>query len=55
MREAVRLSYECCGGPVDVVFNPRKSVTGLPFDRLVDEVSRGLRLAAQKARVTEKT
>src|SRR5208282_5834775 len=30
MREAVRLSRSACEGPVDVVFNPRKSVLSLP-------------------------
>src|SRR5208337_2390734 len=51
MREAVRLSRSACEGPVDVVFNPRKSVLSLPFAELVDEVARALRLAAQRARV----
>src|SRR5271169_2996022 len=49
MREAVRLSWPACEGPVDVVFNPRKSVLVLPFAELVDEVARGLRSAAQRA------
>jgi len=53
MREAVRFSAQACEGPVDVVFNPRKSVLTLPFAELVDEVARGLRLAAQRARVAE--
>ncbi len=51
MREAVRLSQQACAGPVDIVFNPRKSVLTMPFVELVDEVARGLRLAAQRARV----
>ena len=51
MREAVRLSWSACEGPVDVVFNPRKGVLTLPFAELVDEVARALRLAAQRARV----
>src|SRR5271166_5342156 len=51
MREAVRLSWSACQGPVDVVFNPRKSVLNLPFAELVDEVSRGLGLAMQRSRV----
>lgn len=51
MREAVRLSRSACEGPVDVVFNPRKSVLTLPFAELADEVERALRLAAQRARV----
>ncbi|MGB8888544.1 MAG: ribonuclease P protein component [Candidatus Korobacteraceae bacterium] len=51
MREAVRLSPQACEGSVDVVFNPRKSVLTLPFAELRDEVARGLRLAAQRARV----
>jgi ribonuclease P protein component len=53
MREAVRLSPQACEGPVDVVFNPRKSVLTLPFAELRDEVARGLRLAAQRARVAQ--
>jgi ribonuclease P protein component len=53
MREAVRLSPSACEGPVDIVFNPRKSVLTLPFAELSGEVARGLRLAAQRARVAE--
>ena len=53
MREAVRLSYGNCGGAVDIVINPRKSVAGLPFAKVVEEVSRGFRLAAQRAQVVE--
>ena len=53
MREAVRLSYTACEGPLDIVFNPRKSVLVLPFPELVSEVTRGLRLAAQRARLAE--
>jgi len=53
MREAVRLSFAMCEGPVDVVFNPRKSVLTMPFAELQSEVSRGLRLAAQRAREAE--
>ncbi len=52
MREAVRLS-PLCEGPVDVVFNPRKSVLTVPFDQLLSEVSRGLKLAEQRARAAE--
>ncbi len=51
MREAVRLAWPGYEDPVDVVFNPRKSVLVLPFGELVDEVTRALRLAAQRARV----
>jgi ribonuclease P protein component len=51
LREAVRLSWAECEGPVDVVLNPRKSVLSLAFADLKDEVARGLRLAAQRARV----
>jgi ribonuclease P protein component len=51
MREAVRLLPQACDAPVDVVFNPRKSVLTVPFAELKDEVARGLRLAAQRARV----
>src|ERR1700743_684997 len=53
MREAVRLSPATCEGPVDIVFNPRKSVLTVPFAELTSEVTRGLRLAAQRARVAE--
>ena len=53
MRNAVRLSAQACDGPVDVVFNPRKSVSNLPFADLVSEVTRALRLAAQRARIGE--
>ena len=53
MREAVRLSFSACEGPVDIVFNPRKSVLAMPFAELQSEVARGLRLAAQRARVAE--
>jgi ribonuclease P protein component len=52
MREAVRLS-PACQGAVDIVFNPRKSVLTMRFQELVSEVSRGLRLAEQRARMTE--
>ena len=53
MREAVRLSRMACDGPIDIVFNPRKSVLALPFMELVNEVVRGLRLATQRARSAE--
>jgi ribonuclease P protein component len=53
MREAVRLSPAACEGPVDIVFNPRKSVLAMPFAELRNEVERGLRLAAQRARIAE--
>jgi ribonuclease P protein component len=53
MREAVRLSRAACDGPIDIVFNPRKSVLALPFTELVNEVVRGLRLATQRARSAE--
>ena len=53
MREAVRLSLAGGEGPVDVVFNPRKSVLELPFSELLSEVARGLKLAEQRARVAE--
>lgn len=50
MRRAVSLASVACKGPVDIVFNPRRNVLNLPFADLVDEVTRGLRLAAQRAR-----
>src|SRR5271166_2605011 len=50
MREAVRLATPTRDGPVDVVFNPRKSVLGLPFAELLSEVTRALGLAEQRAR-----
>jgi ribonuclease P protein component len=53
MREAVRQSAQACDGPIDIVFNPRKSVSNVPFAELVGEVTRALRLAAQRARTGE--
>jgi ribonuclease P protein component len=53
MREAVRGSWAVIEGPLDVVFNPRRSVMSLPYSDLVNEVSRGLRLAVQRARVVQ--
>src|ERR1700746_777748 len=53
MREAVRLGTPGCEGPLDIVFNPRKSVLTLPFAELQGEVTRCLRLAEQRARVAE--
>jgi ribonuclease P protein component len=50
MREAIRLSWPIEKAPVDVVFNPRKSVLQLPFGELCAEVERGLKLAMQRAR-----
>ena len=52
MREAVRLS-PACEAAIDVVFNPRKSVLTMPFSELLSEVSRGLKLAEQRARLPE--
>ena len=43
MREAVRLSVAACEGPVDIVFNPRKSVLAMPFAELCNRS--GARLA----------
>ncbi len=51
MREAVRSSWPELAGPVDVVFNPRRSTLTLLYADLVNEVSRGLRLATQRAKV----
>lgn len=53
MREAVRLSRSACSGPLDIVFNPRKSVLTMPFAELMKEVSRGLRIAVERARLAE--
>jgi ribonuclease P protein component len=53
MREAVRLSWPGGSVPVDVVFNPRKSVLQLPFVQLLAEVDRGLKLAIERARVAK--
>jgi len=50
MREAIRLAWLGESAPVDVVFNPRKSVLRLSFGELRAEVERGLRLAMQRAR-----
>ncbi len=52
MREAVR-QWQDWDAPVDVVFNPRKSVIDLPMQQLTDEVGRGLKLAIQRARPAE--
>jgi ribonuclease P protein component len=53
MREAVRLVTPACEGPLDIVFNPRKSVSTLGFAELQMEVARCLRLAEQRARVAK--
>lgn len=53
MREAVRMSGAAYNGPLDIVFNPRKSVLALPFAELVKEVTRGLRVAAERARLAD--
>ena len=50
MRAAVRSSWPAQQAPVDVVFNPRKSVLELPFAEVAQEVARGLQLAVQRAR-----
>jgi ribonuclease P protein component len=50
MREAVRSSWPAQQAPIDVVFNPRKSVLELPFADVAQEVARGLQLAVQRAR-----
>lgn len=50
MRAAVRSSWPAQKAPVDVVFNPRKSVLELPFAEVAQEVARGLQLAVQRAR-----
>lgn len=49
MREAVRLSWPAEVAPIDVVFNPRKSVSQMDFPLLVAEVQRGLKTAMQRA------
>jgi hypothetical protein len=54
MREAVRLSWRLCEGPVDVVFNPRKSVLTMPFAKLVNEVSQAVKLVSERARAATK-
>jgi ribonuclease P protein component len=50
MREAVRQSWPAEGAPVDIVFNPRKSVAQMAFPELQAEVERCLKLALQRAR-----
>jgi ribonuclease P protein component len=50
MRAAVRSSWPDQQAPIDVVFNPRKSVLDLPFADVAQEVARGLQLAVQRAR-----
>lgn len=53
MREAVRRSWSSCEAPVDVIFHPRKSVLEMSFAELTVEVARGLRLAAERARLPQ--
>jgi ribonuclease P protein component len=50
MREAVRTSWPAVNAPIDIVFNPRKSVLTMPFAQIADEVAQGLQLALQRAR-----
>ena len=50
MREAVRASWQAESAAIDVVLNPRKSVSQLSFADLRAEVERGLKLAIQRAR-----
>ena len=53
MREAVRTSWPTQEAAVDIVFNPRKSVLALPFAEVAREVSRGIQLAVERARVAQ--
>lgn len=53
MREAVRQSWPPEILPVDIVFNPRKSVSQMAFPELIAEVQRCLKLALQRAREAE--
>jgi ribonuclease P protein component len=50
MRDAVRVVWADVDGPIDVVFNPRRSVLGIAHSELVSEVTRALKLATQRAR-----
>ena len=53
MREAVRTAWPMNAAAVDIVFNPRKSVLGLSFEEVAREVSRGIQLAVERARVAQ--
>ena len=53
MREAVRTSWPASAAAVDIVFNPRKSVLELSFAEVAREVSRGIQLAVERARVAQ--
>jgi ribonuclease P protein component len=48
MREAVRQRRSILKGPVDVVFNPKKSVLKVEFPMLLEEVSRAFEVIARK-------
>ena len=50
LRDAVRRLWPGVEVPVDVVFQPRKSVLELPPAQLAGEVARGLQLAIERAR-----
>lgn len=52
MREAVRMYLALLDGtpvPIDIVFNPKKSVLKLEFSVLAEEVSRALQTIRQKS------
>jgi ribonuclease P protein component len=48
LREAVRLSRSRLNSPVDVVINPKKSVLGVEFSALLEEVGRAFEVIARK-------
>jgi len=50
MREAVRRNLSQLQGPVDVVFNPKKTVLTAEFDKIEAEVLRAFSVVTQKAR-----
>ncbi len=49
LREAVRRKLAGLKMPVDVVINPKKSLLGADFERLLDEVERAIAQIRQKS------
>jgi ribonuclease P protein component len=50
MREAVRRNLKTLQGPIDVVFNPKKTVLTADFAKIESEVARAFTVVLQKAR-----
>jgi ribonuclease P protein component len=53
MREAVRRNLASLHGPIDVVFNPKKTVLTADFEKIEGEVARAFTVVQQKARVAK--